>query len=75
MADRWEYKIAYFDARRWTSTGLPNDLNEHFDALGSEGWEFVRTEPIIASNFWPLGFAGSETKGFIAFFKRPIVSN
>jgi len=75
MGERWEYKIVYFDARRLTSTGLPNDLNERFDALGIEGWELVRTEPIKGSSFWPLGFAGGETKGFIAFFKRPLVSN
>jgi len=71
MAGRWEYKIVYFDARRWTSTGLPNDLNERFDALGMEGWELVRTEPIIGGSL----FAGNETRGFIAFFKRPVVSN
>ncbi len=75
MAGLWEYKIVYFDARRWTSTRLPDDLNERFDDLGMEGWELVRTEPIIGCGFWPLGFGGSETKGFIAFFKRAIVSN
>ena len=34
MPDRWEYKIVYVDAERWTSTGLPKDLNERFDAWG-----------------------------------------
>jgi hypothetical protein len=75
MAERWEHKIVYFDARRWSSSGLPNDLNERFDALGIEGWNLVRMEAILGCSFWPLGFAGTETKGFVAFFKRPLVSS
>jgi hypothetical protein len=71
MAERWEYKIVYFDARRWTSTGLPNDLNERFDALGVEGWDLVRIEAILGGSL----FAGAETRGFVAFFKRPLVSH
>jgi hypothetical protein len=34
MSEKWEYKIVYVDAERWTSTGLPGDLNENFDTWG-----------------------------------------
>jgi Domain of unknown function (DUF4177) len=64
---RWEYKIVYFDTIRWTSTGLPDDLNAQFDRWGAEGWELSRTEPILHRGW--LGGA-SYTVGIIAFFKR-----
>jgi hypothetical protein len=66
MSERWEYKIVWVDAGRWTSTGLPGDLNEEFDAWGAEGWELVGTEGIVRSG---RGDAGS-TAGIVAFFKR-----
>jgi hypothetical protein len=66
MPDRWEYKIVFVDAGRWTSTGLPNDLNQNFDAWGLEGWELVGTESIIQPGF----AGGSKTTGIVAFFKR-----
>ena len=28
MSEKWEYKIVYVDAERWTSTGLPGDLTQ-----------------------------------------------
>ena len=65
MVTKWEYQIAYFDAAKWTSTGLPSDLGEHFDRLGSQGWELVRVEPILK-----VGLFASYTAGFVAFFKR-----
>jgi hypothetical protein len=65
---RWEYKIVYIDTGRWTSTGLPNDVNEQFDKWGAEGWELVRTEAILSRGFMATG---SYTAGLIAFFKRP----
>ena len=34
MSQRWEYKIVYFSADQWTSTGLPADFNEKFDEFG-----------------------------------------
>lgn len=67
---KWEYKIIYFAATKWTSTGLPNDIGEHFDSLGDDEWELVRIEPILR----PSVFAGSYTSGLAAFFKRPKAS-
>ena len=46
MGDRWEYKIIHVSAERWTSTGLPGDLNDQFDQFGADGWELVATEAI-----------------------------
>jgi len=68
MVDRWEYKIVYVDAQRWTGTGLPSDLNEDFDRWGAEGWELMATESMIRRVF----FRGSETTGLVAFFKRRV---
>jgi hypothetical protein len=69
MVERWEYKIVYFSAERWTATGLPADLNEHFDKLGVEGWELVGTEAIIRPSWlWSAG----KTVGVVGFFKRPL---
>jgi hypothetical protein len=66
---RWEYKIVYIDTARWTSTGLPENLNEQFDRWGAEGWELTRTESILHRGFWA---AASYTAGIVAFFKRPL---
>ncbi len=69
MPERWEYKLIHVNAERWTSTGLPADLNEHFDRYGAEGWELVGTESIIRpSVFWSAG----KTVGIVGFFKRRI---
>jgi hypothetical protein len=72
MSERWEYKIIYFSAERWTSTGLPSDLNQKFDEYGAEGWELVDTESIARPSFIPWG--GSKTVGVVAYFKRRISS-
>lgn len=63
----WEYKIIYFTATKWTGVGLPFDLGEHFDRLGRQGWELVRTEPVLRA-----GLLSSYTAGFVAFFKKPL---
>ncbi len=67
MAERWEYKVIYFSADRWTSIGLPSDLNEKIDGYGAEGWELVGTEAVIRPNW--VGCA-SKTVGIVGFFKR-----
>jgi len=64
---RWEYKILHSSARKLTRSGLPDDLNAHFDELGDNGWELVRAEPILER----CVFSGSYTSGFVFFFKRP----
>lgn len=66
MADRWEYKVVYFAANQWTSTGLNPEINEQCDAYGASGWELVSTTPITRWSFY-----GSTTVGIVAFFKRP----
>jgi hypothetical protein len=67
MSERWEYKIVHVSAKRWTSTGLPADLNEQFDKFGADGWELVGTDAIIRPSwFWSTG----TTVGILAFFKR-----
>ncbi len=67
MSERWEYKIVYFSAERWTRTGLPADMNEQFDKFGAEGWELVGTEAIIRPSwFWSAG----KTVGVVGYFKR-----
>ncbi|MBL7935606.1 MAG: DUF4177 domain-containing protein, partial [Bacteroidia bacterium] len=42
---KWEYKIVYINARKNTSTGIPEDINDQFDKYGKEGWELVKVEP------------------------------
>jgi hypothetical protein len=68
MASKWEYKIVYVNALKWTGTGLPADLNENFDEWGSQGWELVATESLISKGW----FHGSETEAILAFFKRNV---
>jgi hypothetical protein len=64
MTVRWEHKIVSFDTTRWASTGLPDDLNEQFDRWGAEGWELVRTEPLLRQQFPVSGGArGAWGKG------------
>jgi hypothetical protein len=46
---------------------LPEELNQHFDKLGTEGWELVGTEAIIRPNLFR---AAGQTVGIVAFFKR-----
>ena len=65
---KWEYKIAHILANEWTGTGLPNELNQRFDAWGAEGWELIGTESIVRSGF--LNF--TTTVALVAFFKRSI---
>jgi hypothetical protein len=65
---KWEYKVVYIDANRWTSTGLPAELNQDFDKWGAEGWELVWTDSVTRSGW----FYGSETAAIVAFFKRPV---
>jgi hypothetical protein len=65
MGEGWEYKIVDISAARWTSSGLPADINEKFDRYGAQGWELVATESIIRGVFY-----GSSTIAIIAFFKR-----
>lgn len=69
MAERWEYKIVYITAEKWTSSGLPDDLNQHFDQYGAEGWELVNTESIIRSGFFA---PRANTVGLVGFFKRRV---
>lgn len=64
---KWEYKVIFFSVQKWTFKGLPDDIGIEFDKLGDDGWEFVRTEPLLK----PSAFAGSFTAGIFAFFKRP----
>jgi hypothetical protein len=66
---KWEYKIVYIHAARWTKTGLPTELNQDFDAWGAEGWELVGTEAVDRQGLLSLG---SYTSAIVAFFKRRI---
>jgi hypothetical protein len=66
---KWEYKIVYIHAARWTNTGLPTELNQDLDAWGAEGWELVGTESLTRQGLLSLG---SYTSAIVAFFKRPI---
>lgn len=63
---KWEYKIVYVDATRWTGTGLPADLNQSFDEWGAQGWELVATEAVIRRSW----FYGTDTAAIVAFFKK-----
>jgi hypothetical protein len=56
-------------AVRWTGTGLPKDLNEEFDKLGTDGWELVGTQGIIRPTFF---FWSAQTVAIVAFFKRRV---
>ena len=69
MASKWEYKIVYVDAFRWTQTGLPANINKDFDEWGARGWELVATESVIRKG---LFFWGADTVAIIAFFKRRV---
>ena len=70
MQDKWEYKIIYCGAERWTSTGLPTDLNERFDELGAHGWEMASMVSIERPSLIPWG--GSKTQGVLVTFKRRV---
>ena len=68
---KYEYKLVHFNARLWTASGLPNDLNVQFDALGKEGWEYVDMKPLLAGGFFAF-FIGvfTSTKSFVVIFRR-----
>ena len=68
---KWEYNIIYINATKWTSTGLPDDLNDKFDALGKEGWDLVKIESKLDNGLFTLG---AYTAGYVAFFKRALKS-
>ena len=72
MNEKWEYKIVYCGAERWTSTGLPSDLNQRFDEFGAQGWELVGMVSIERPSLIPWG--GSKTVGVLASFKRRVMS-
>ena len=72
MDEKWEYKIVYSSAERWTATGLPADLNQKYDEFGADGWELVGTESVERPSFFPWG--GSKTVCVVAFFKRRLGS-
>ena len=66
-----EYKIVYINARKWTNTGLPKDINIEFDKLGEEGSELVKVEPKLDGGFILFGIGVcSHTVAYTAFFKR-----
>ncbi len=68
---KWEYKIAHISTSQWSSTGLPQDVNEQFDKWGDEGWELVKVEPIHTGGLILLGFGTTtRTVALVAFFKR-----
>jgi hypothetical protein len=66
MDDRWEHKIIHVSADQRTTTGLPSDLNEHFDQFGADGWELVATEAIVRPGF----LSAANTVAILGFFKR-----
>jgi hypothetical protein len=69
MVERWEYKVIYFTAERWSSTGLPSNINEKLDEYGAGGWELVGTESIVRPGFFGYG---SKTVSVVTFFKRRV---
>jgi hypothetical protein len=70
---KWEYNIIYINANKWTSTGLPDELNVKFDEYGREGWELVKVEPKLDGGIIIFGFGWfKQTVGYVAFFKRPL---
>jgi hypothetical protein len=72
----YEYKIIYFRVDLFTASGLPKDINEKFDLLGNQGWEYEDMRQITSGGFF-LMFVGifSRTKQFIVVFKRPILES
>jgi hypothetical protein len=48
-----------------------DDFTQNLNVLGSEGWELVSVVGIERKNLG-LFDSGSETKGMVAFLKRPI---
>jgi hypothetical protein len=65
---KWEYMIAQTLAGEWTTMGLPNEVNDRFNALGRDGWELIGTESIVRSAL----MGGVATVVIVAFFKRPM---
>ncbi len=68
----WEYKFIALDLenhKEWKQT---------MDNLGNDGWELVSVAPIIAGSVsTSINFSvggSTETRGFIAWFKRLIES-
>ncbi len=67
----WEYKVVYISSEKWTSTGLPDDINVEFNNWGAEGWELVKIEPRLTGGFFIFGFGvATSTAGYVAFFKK-----
>ncbi len=70
---KWEYKIVYINARKRTSTGLPEEINQEFDKYGKEGWDLVKVEPKLNGGFMAFGFGWlRQTEAYIAFFKKAL---
>lgn len=68
----WEYKSVYINAKKRTSTGLPDEINEEFDKYGADRWEPVKVEPKLDGGFMAFGIGWiRQTVGYVAFFKRP----
>ena len=66
---KWEYKVVYINARKWTRTGLPAGVNDLFDELGKLGWELVKIEANLHSGFMLFGCGWfTSTAGYHAFF-------
>jgi hypothetical protein len=72
MDEKWEYKIIYCSAERWTSTGLPADLDQRFDEFGAQGCELAAMVSIERASLIPWG--GAKTVGVLASFKRRLRS-
>lgn len=70
---KWEYKIVYINAKKNTSTGIPEEINDQFDKYGKEGWELVKVEPKLDGGIMFFGFGWiHQTVGYLAFFKKPL---
>ena len=51
---KWEYKIVYIQAAKWTKTGMPEELNQQFDQWGADGWELIKVEPILSGGWFSI---------------------
>jgi len=68
---KFEYKLFYFRAGLATASGLPEELNDEFNRLGADGWEYVDMKPILTGGFFAI-FAGvfTNTRSFVVVFRR-----
>ncbi|WNJ17142.1 DUF4177 domain-containing protein [Pontibacter sp. G13] len=68
---QYEYKLVNINSNWFGKPRRQQEIHEHFNQWGAQGWELVSLTPIIEGNVFTNA---SDTKDLVAVFKREIVS-